>query len=413
MRTMEPSTNSLLGAYGSCIGGLGAEGPGNRGIPEYSFLNPEWTDIDSWRREAGRQFATHLLAPKLGSPRVEITAKRNYDGLIIEELSWSFPCGPVTRAWFLKPENAPGRLPGVLAFHDHGGNKYFGKEKIACADADGHPSLTASRQLYYGGRPWANELAKRGYGVLVHDIFPFGSRKILPSDLPGLVVDRMMLPPEEVRELEPKDVRAGRVRTDFNVSDAEPQTEIDRYNAFAGQHEAIIAKAIFSVGHTWPGFVLAEDTFALDYLCSRADIDPDRLGCSGLSGGGLRTNYLAGSDPRIRCSVTAGFMTTWTDFALHTAYTHTWMIYIPGLPRYMDFPDILSMRAPLPALVLANRQDPLFSVDEVLKAESILKAAWKKAGEQEKFRFSWYDGPHQFNTAMQDEAFTWFDHHLT
>jgi len=344
---------------------------------------------------------------------VTVTAKRSFDGLSVEELAWSFACGPVTKAWFLKSENATGRLPGVLALHDHGGDKYFGKEKIACAGADEHPFMTASRQLYYGGRPWANELAKRGFGVLVHDIFPFGSRKILPSDLPGFVVGRMMLPPEEVRELNPEDMLSGRVRTDFDVSIAEPQAEIDHYNAFAGQHEAIIAKALFSAGHTWPGFVLAEDTFALDYLSSRADIDPDRIGCGGLSGGGLRTNYLAGSDSRIRCSVTAGFMTTWADFALNTAYTHTWMIYIPGLPRLMDYPDILSLRAPLPALVLANRQDPLFSVDEVLKSESMLKAAWKKAGAQENFRFSWYDGPHQFNAAMQDEAFAWFDHHLT
>jgi len=410
---MVTPTNNLLGAYGTLPGGAGAGGPETGEIPEYSFLHPRWTDVDEWHRKATQHFAAHLLAPRLGTPEVTVTARRNFDGLAVEELTWSLPFGPPTRAWFLKPENATGRLPGVLAFHDHGGNKYFGKEKIACSGTDGHPSMTAYRELYYGGRPWANELAKRGYGVLVHDVFPFGSRKILPSDLPGFVVDRMMLPPEEVRELSPQDVLSGRVNTDFDVSIAETQSEIDRYNAFAAQHEAIIAKTLFSAGYTWPGLVLAEDTFALDYLASRADIDPDRIGCGGLSGGGLRTNYLAGSDPRIRCSVTAGFMTTWADFALHTAYTHTWMIYIPGLPRYMDYPDLLAMRAPLPALVIASRHDPLFSVDEVLKAESVLKAVWKKAGAQEKFRLSWYDGPHQFNAAMQDEAFAWFDHHLT
>ena len=56
-----------------------------------------------------------------------------------------------------------------------------------------------------------------------------------------------------------------------------------------------MSKSLLSAGTTWPGVFTAEDQRALDYLCSRDDVDPARVGCAGLSGGGLRTVYLAAS----------------------------------------------------------------------------------------------------------------------
>lgn len=398
---------SLMGTYGSWIGERISTHE-----KEYSFLHDRWRDATAWRVEARKLFAAHVLSPDFGRPSVEITGRRIIDGLVVEDLAWALPHGPVTRAWFLKPETVSGRLPGILALHDHGANKYFGKSKIADGIDLVHPHVADYRRLYYGGRAWANELAKRGYAVLVHDAFPFESRKIQPSDLPGFVVERAMQDPEDLRELAPGDSDSPNSCTIYDVSADETMPEIDRYNAFAGQYESIIAKCLFSAGLTWPGLVLAEDRVALDYLSSRPDIDPERIGCGGLSGGGLRTNYLAGTDSRIGCSVTTGFMTTWNDFAMNTAFTHTWMIYVPGLPRHMDYPDILAMRAPRPTLVQSSRQDPLFSREEVTKANALLESAWKKAGAGEGLRISSYDGPHQFGVAMQEEAFAWYDRWL-
>ena len=398
---------SLLGAYGPWISERVSAQP-----KEYSFLDDRWSDLSAWSREAKERFTALILSQDLASPEVEVVGSRSFDGLIAEELAWKLPYGPPTRAYFLKPAGAAGKLPAVLALHDHGGNKYFGKEKIADAGGKVHPSIEDYRRLYYGGRPWANEIAKRGYGVLAHDIFPFGSRRMRASELPGFVVGRTMLDPEKLRELSPESDRFGTARAEYDVSEGESKAEIDRYNAFAGQYESTIAKSLFCAGLTWPGVVLAEDRAALEYLSSRPDIDSARIGCCGLSGGGLRTNYLAGCDARIRCSVTAGFMTTWADFAMHSAYTHTWMIYIPGLPRLMDYPDILAMRAPLPSLVLAARDDLLFDQDEVRRAGASLDAIYRKAGAPERFRMSYHDGPHRFDAAMQEEAFAWFDRWL-
>jgi hypothetical protein len=128
----------------------------------------------------------------------------------------------------------------------------------------------------------------------------------------------------------------------------------------------------------------------------------------GLSGGGLRTVFLAGLDERVKCAVCVGMMTTWRDFLRSKSWTHTWMCYVPLLPRDLDYPEILGVRAPLPTLVQNTRADPLFTVGEMERAVAQLEAVYAASGAPEHFRASWYPGHHQFNRAMQDEAFAWF-----
>ena len=401
---MDKARKNLLGEYGPWVEQL-VSTPAR----EHSFLENPWEKVGEWSSQGRRLVDSLLVPPEIGKLQVQVLNKAILDGIAIEELSWSLPYGPPTHAYFLKPVHATGSLPAVLALHDHGANKYFGKQKIADASPRTHPFIQNYRRQYYGGRAWANELAKRGYAVLVPDVFLFESRKMTPSQLPGLVVERTMQALGDLRELSPEDMDEDRICTSCDVSPQELTTEIETYNAFAAQYESTIAKSLISAGLCWPGIVLAEDRAALTYLASRPEVDAGRIGCGGLSGGGLRTNLLAGMDSRIRCSFTAGFMTSWADFALYTAYTHTWMAYIPGLPRVMDYPELLALRAPLPALVQASLQDPLYSTAEVSKAQAILETIYHKAGAADHFRMSHYEGPHQFDIAMQDEAFSWLD----
>jgi dienelactone hydrolase len=272
-----------------------------------------------------------------------------------------------------------------MAFHDHGGNKYFGTRKITKTSDNQHPLMASHQEHYYERKAWANEIARRGYVVLVADAFPFASRRVMMQDIP--VSQRQGL-------------------NDNNPEDPE---NIEAYNRWAAQHEHIMAKSLFSAGTTWPGVFLAEDMKALDILCSRNDVDNDRIGCAGLSGGGMRTVFAGGFDSRIKCAVCVGFMTTWRDFLLNKSFTHTWMTYVPVLPKELDFPEIFGLRAPLPSLVLNDSEDQLYTPDEMKRAESILRQVYEKAGAGENYRCSYYPGPHKFDAAMQKEAFEWFD----
>jgi dienelactone hydrolase len=358
-------------------------------LPAFSYRRSEWKNLEAWKKAAKQRLTERLAIPDIGgTPAVTVHKQHAYDGLHIEELTWQLPYGRSTEAILLKPLNAKGKLPGVLAFHDHGGNKYFGSRKITRTSANQHPLMKEHQQVYYSGLAWANELAKRGYVVLVSDAFTFASRRVMFQDVPT-------------------QMRNGR-----NDEDPENVENIKVYNKWAGEHEHVMAKSLFSAGTTWPGVFFAEDRKALDILSARQDVDANRIGCAGLSGGGLRTVMMAGLDPGIKCAVDVGFMTTWKDFVLNKSYTHTWMVYVPLLPDELDFPEILGLRAPLPTLVLNDIDDTLYTMSEMKRAEKILSEVYKKAGAEERLKCSYYPGPHKFDMPMQEEAFNWFDRWL-
>ena len=63
-------------------------------------------------------------------------------------------------------------------------------------------------------------------------------------------------------------------------------------------------------------------------------------------------------------------------------------------------------------MVLNNRQDALFTMPEMERADRILGAVYEKAKAKDKYRCNFYDGPHKFDLAMQKDAFEWFDRWL-
>lgn len=376
---------SLIGQYGPWLA-LQMQDP-----PKLSFRNDHWSKIEDWKPSAHAKAEEQIAEPRI-KDTIVVTLKRkyNYDGLEIEELTWQLPYGRPVEAIFLKPENSSGKLPAILALHDHGGNKYFGKRKITKTSDAQHPLIEAHQNSYYEGRAWANEMAKRGYAVLIHDAFSFASRRVFYKDMAG--IEWGALKAEGRTDENPEDVR-----------------NIEAYNTWAGHHEDVMSKSLLSAGTSYTGMVLAEDRIALDILSARKDVDPDRMGCAGLSGGGLRTAFLGGMDARIKCAVCVGFMTTWKDFLLNKSYTHTWMTYAPGLANYLDFPEIFGLRVPLPTMVLSNNQDQLYTLPEMKKADDILAAVFSKGGHPERYSGKFYDGGHKFDIQMQTDAFNWFD----
>lgn len=383
------TSKSIIGNYGPWANSL-MEDP-----PILSIRKDGWKNIDAWQQKAMEKAVELISSPDVGeTPKITIKKKYQYDGLDVEELSWQLPYGRATEAILLKPIGAKGKLPGILGLHDHGGNKYFGKRKITKTNDNMHPMMESHQREYYEGNAWANEIAKRGYVVLIHDAFDFASRRVMFKDM--------------------TEIPWGHCAT-TGMSDEYPEDpkNIEKYNQWAGEHEHILAKSLFCSGTTWPGVFLAEDQIALNILGERKDVNSDNLGCAGLSGGGLRTVFLGGMDHRIKCAIAVGFMTTWSDLILKKSYTHTWMTFAPLMPKYLDFPEILGLRAPLPTMTLNNDQDGLFTYSEMKRADKILREVFEKAGAANHYNSVFYPGIHKFDDQMQNDAFDWFDKWLT
>lgn len=358
-------------------------------VPSLSYLTKNWPEMEVWRTEA-RAKVFELLA--FNPPKVPLNAtidsRREEEGIIVENISYDMPYGPRTRGYFLYPKKRDGRLPAIIALHDHGGFKYYGKEKIVARPSE-PKILREFKDECYGGRSWATEVAKRGFAVLAADLFLFGSRRVPVQSLN-----------EEFQKR-------------FEGLKPDSREYIQKYNEFAAEHEHILAKTIFAAGVTWPGIFTYEDRRSVDYLLTRPEVDPNRVGCGGLSGGGLRTIFLAGLDPRIRCAVCVGFMSTFHELLRNHIKCHTWMLYVPHLYRFLDLPDLIALRVPEPLMVQYNKEDPLYTLKGQRDADQKIAEIYSKVGYKENYMGRFYPGIHKFDVEMQEDAFDWFEKWLS
>jgi dienelactone hydrolase len=348
---------------------------------ELSFLRAEFKDLQRWQRDArARVFERLFYAPPRVAPE-PILVRRADRGDYFEEYL-TFRTTPDLRvpAYVLVPKTARLPAPGIVALHSHDGVYLWGKEKLVESERE-HPYLTAFKRRSYAGRSIASELARRGYVVIAIDMFYWGERRMLLDEDPPSYRDR----PDTIAE-----------------------QEIQAFNQRASQSESLVGRSLFAAGITWPGVVLWDDIRTLDYLASRPEVDPTRLGCVGLSVGGYRSFLLAALDDRIKAAVDVGWMTSFgTQIRRHVVNTIGLSFHINGLYRFLDLPDLAAAIAPRAVLVINGSRDRLFSPDGVRGAFEKIERCYAKAGVRDRQRCRLYDAPHEFNLEMQSEAWDW------
>jgi dienelactone hydrolase len=359
--------------------------------PAFHFLDPRWRSLEEWKAAARPAARRHLgLDTAPASAAGEVRAREVRDGFAVETLRIHAAPGYEIPARLLLPTGRRGPLPAVVALHCHGGQYAWGAAKLVSA-ADDPPPLIEYRRRLYDGRPVAEVLARRGFVVLAIDAFYFGERRLRPGTLDPAVV------PAEARDHH----RASAV-----LSEGSPE-RIAAENRVAGAFEATVAKSLHSAGATWPGLLAWEDRRSVDYLCSRVEVDPERIGCLGFSLGGLRAVRLAATDARLKAACVTAWMTEMEAMLAHHARRHTWMAQAPGMRAALELPDEAALLAPGALLVQQCARDTLFPVDGMRRAVERLERIYAKAGVPERFRGVFHDEPHAFTRAMQEEAFEW------
>lgn len=360
--------------------------------PRLGFLEPKWKSLEEWKK-AARPVYRRLLSydPKPVPLAAEVLAREERDGFTLETVKIRATAAYDIPARVLLPARRAGRVPGVLALHCHSGRYVWGHQKIL-SSPDDPPVLTEFRAGTYG-RPWAEFLVRRGFVVLVIDALYFGERRLRPEQMDPAAA------PGEFRE-------SLRQLAMLKPESAEWMAAV---NSLCSRFEHLTAKTIFTAGATWPGLLAWDDMRSLDYLASRPEVDPRRLGCLGLSGGGLRTAYLIGADPRIKAACVAGWMTEFRHQLRNHLRSHTWMVYIPGLYPHLDLPDVAALTAPGALLVQQCSRDSLYPMSGMKAAAEKLTRIYAKAGLAERFRATFYDVPHSFRPEMQEEAFAWLE----
>ncbi len=332
-----------------------------------------------------RQIVADALAfrPAPVPPAAEVVDRRDLGVFIREKILFSTTADFRVPAYVHIPKGLKRPAPAIVDLHSHGGMFLFGKEKVIDFGAN-HPVMAEYHKVNYGGRPTATALVRRGYVVITIDAFMFGERRLMLDN----------------------DLHYGWDRSRYSVEDAQ------HLNAVCRSKESTLAKSLALAGTTWEGIVLWDDMRTVDYLASRPEVDVKRIGCVGVSFGGYRSLYLAGMDDRIAAACVVGFMSTVKPMARRHVDTHSWVHFVPALHRYLDWPDIVALRAPKPLLVQQCRRDGLFPLAGMQEAVDKIATIYGRFRAGGRFSSRFYDVTHQFNVEMQEDAFAWFDRQL-
>ena len=316
--------------------------------------------LDEWpgRRAQIRATLNALLGelpPPPVAPQVETLSTTRRDGLICEHFRFhngdplGGPAATVT-GYLVLPGNLTGPAPALQYCHWHGGEYDLGKEQIW---------RPASR-----GRTPAQELAGQGYVVLAIDAYGFGERAGTGPDGP---------------------------------------------NQRGGAEEASLSKLNLWHGRTLWGMMLRDERLALDYLCSRPEVDTNRIGALGISMGSTRTWWHMALDERIATGVAVACLTRYQELiAARGLHQHGIYFFVPGLLRHFDIEAVVALCAPRPLLCLNGDQDAGSPPEGIKIVNASVADVYGLLNAPQRFRSIVYPGVgHEWTPEMWAETQDW------
>ena len=246
-------------------------------------------------------------------------------------------------------------MPGILYCHWHGDEYPVGKEEMF--------------QARHTPEQPGPALARRGFVVLGVDAYCFGERD---GQGPGGAEER------------------------------------------GAQGELSASKFNLWLGRTLWGMILRDDLMALDYLLSRPEVDPRRVGVTGISMGATRSWWLMALDERITTGVAVACMTRYQNLIEHKELrAHGIYYFVPGMLRHFDTEAVLSLVAPRPSLFMNGDQDPGSPADGIRALEAKVRAVYRLYGRTRNFRSVLYPGVgHRYTPEMWRKTLVWFERTL-
>jgi dienelactone hydrolase len=160
------------------------------------------------------------------------------------------------------------------------------------------------------------------------------------------------------------------------------------------------------VGQSTATYRIWDGIRSLDYLASRPEIDPKRLGCTGNSGGGTLTAYLMALDERIACAAPSCYLTT-LERLFATIGPQDAEQNITGQVAFgMEHADYITLRAPRPTLMCVATQD-FFDIGGAHTTFKEASRIYKLMGAGERASFFEFDDKHGFSKPRREAATAW------
>ncbi len=166
------------------------------------------------------------------------------------------------------------------------------------------------------------------------------------------------------------------------------------------------AVSCIPLGLNVAGYRIWDGIRGIDYLCSRDDIDPARIGCTGNSGGGTLTSYIMALDERVQCAAPSCYITSLKNLIIKDG-PHDGEQNIAGALGFgMDQGDYILMRAPKPTLICCATRD-FFPIAGTWDSFRIAKRAYTKLGFEERVNLAEADEQHGYTPLLRQAMARW------
>jgi dienelactone hydrolase len=301
------------------------------------------------------------LPPRPAPQKVRLVARELRPGYTLERITIDNGAESEVPALVLIPDRREPKAPAVLWLHSSTPDK----NQILTPGTNG------------GDEPLGESLARRGYIVMAPDSCWYGDRGGLT---PGGPLETY--------------------RRDDQTSFRTPQEGLLKFNLW--------------LGRTLWGMMVRDDQIALDYLCSREDVDAARIGVTGMSMGSTRSWWLAAVDERVAAAVGVACLTRYQNLIAHGELrSHGVYYFVFGLLKHFDTEGVLALIAPRPFLALTGDLDRGSPVDGIKVLEERVASVYATLGVPDHFRNVIYPNTgHVYTPEMRAELLTWFERWL-
>ena len=167
-----------------------------------------------------------------------------------------------------------------------------------------------------------------------------------------------------------------------------------------------------SRGYTPAGVEAWNCIRAIDYLQSRPEVDGEKIGMTGRSGGGAYSWWAAAIDDRVKAAVPVAGITDLEDHIVDGCVeNHCDCMFVVNTFRW-DYPLVAALVAPRPLLIANTDNDGIFPLDGVVRTYEKAKRIYDLYGAGDKIGLTIAPGGHRDTQDLQVPALRWFDRHL-
>jgi pimeloyl-ACP methyl ester carboxylesterase len=180
-----------------------------------------------------------------------------------------------------------------------------------------------------------------------------------------------------------------------------------------GRSESAIFKEFLWNGRVMWGMMVYDSLRAIDYICSREDVDANRLGTIGLSMGSTMAWWVAALDPRIKCCIDLCCLTDFHSLIeTQNIDRHGVFYFVPSLLKHFTTAQINALIAPRAHLALEGNLDELTPVAGLDRIDAEMKQVYAAAGAPDAWKMMRWDVGHGETPEMRIEAVRFFQRWL-